>query len=166
MWTFYGASTINAPPEKIWEAIKDFQSYHKWNAYTPTIKTPSGTNAISTNDMITLAYRPEPTGKLMDVPCKIIDVNNEQMELSWRGCAFSIPQFLLLPEKIQRVTRLEGGECLYEVFETQGGVLAYLTKWVLGEKLSAMSRGMAKGLKEYVEGLQQSESDPSVTAQV
>lgn len=157
VWTFYGSSTINAPAEQIWSIIQDFASYEKWNAYTPTIKTPSGTNLIRIDDMITLAYRPEPTGKLMDVPCKILEINNEEMRLCWRGCAFHLPKFLLLPEKIQRVTKLDNGQCLYEVFETQGGMLAYLIRWLLGEQLSAMSRGMAKGLKEYAEGLQDSQ---------
>lgn len=105
--------------------------------------------------MITLAFRPEPTGKLMDVPCQIIEINGEEMRLSWRGRAFHLPKWLLLPEKIQRVTKLEGGQCLYEVYETQGGPWAYLVKWFLGEKLDGMSKGMASGLKEYVEGLQE-----------
>lgn len=161
MFTFYGSSTIKAPPEQIWSAIKDFSSYEKWNAYTPTIKTPDGTNAINVGDMITLSYRPEPTGSLMDVPCKILDINDKDMELWWRGCTHYIPHFMLLPEKCQRVTELEDGNCLYEVYETQGRILAYLVKWFLGEKLSAMSRGMAKGLKEYVEGQQEAEQIPS-----
>lgn len=109
--------------------------------------------------MIVLAYRPEPVGNLMDVKCKILEVNDEQMRLCWRGCPSYVPQFLLLPEKIQRITTLENGQCLFEVYETQGGPAAYLVKWLLGAKLSGYAQGMAKGLKDYIEqGVEQNTS--------
>lgn len=109
--------------------------------------------------MITLAYRPEPVGKLQDVPCRILEINDKEMRLCWRGCPDYIPYFMLLPEKVQRVTSLPDGQCLYEVFETQGRPLAYLIKWLLGEQLSAYARGMSKGLKEYVEGQHNAEQN-------
>ena len=104
--------------------------------------------------MIQLQYRPEPTGKLMAVPCQVLEVNVSEKRICWRGRALGIPQVLLNPEKVQSVTELHGadeGKCLYEVWETQGGPLAYAVKWTLGEKLSAMSRGMAEGLRAYLE---------------
>lgn len=111
--------------------------------------------------MITLAWRVEPTGKLDDVPCKVLVVNDEEMQVTWRGCPHYVPFFLLLPEKVHRVTRLEGGKCLFEGYETQGRPLAYVIKWFLGEKLHAYAQRMAKELKNYVEGLQEADQNGS-----
>ena len=108
--------------------------------------------------MITLAYRAEPKGDTMDVPCEIIDVNNEQMRICWRGRPGGIPTFIFLGEKVNRITRKGDNQCVYEVFETQGGPMAYLVQWMMGQKLSAMSQGIADGLKEYMGGSQKVQS--------
>ncbi|KAF7502550.1 hypothetical protein GJ744_005613 [Endocarpon pusillum] len=89
-----------------------------------------------------LIYRPESTGDLIEVPYKITEVNDQGMRRCWRACYGSIPIFILLPEKIQRVTKGES-QCLYESF-----------KWTVGEKLSAMRKAMAGGLKKSVEELE------------
>lgn len=87
----------------------------------------------------------------MDVPMKVLVVNNEEMILSWRGMAMGIPTWIFLPEKVQKIVALGEDQCQYEVYETQSGPMAYMVKWTMGEKLGEMSRGMANGLKEYLE---------------
>lgn len=152
VWTFYGSATIHAPAKVVYSALRDFQSYPQWNKYTPTITTATKTNSVQVGDMITLAYRPEPTGDTMDVPCKIMTLNDAELSLCWRGCAMNIPTWIFLPEKVQKVTPIGEEECLYEIFETQAGPMAYVVKWSMGQKLSAMNQGIADGLKAYVEG--------------
>lgn len=152
VWKMYGKSTINAPASEVWKVVRDICAYDKWNAYTSNFRTPSGTSDVKVDDMITLAYRPEPVGKLMDVPCQIIEVNDKDMRIRWRGLL--VPAFFLLAEKTQRVTQLEDGKCLYEIFETQGRAMAYVTKWMLEEKLNIMTQGIADALKTYIEGSQ------------
>lgn len=88
----------------------------------------------------------------MDVPCRITTINDEEMSLSWQGCAFSIPTFILLPEKVQKVISKGENESLYQVWESQGGPMAYVVKWSMGQKLSDMNQGIANALKAYVEG--------------
>ena len=117
----------------------------------PQIDTPSGTNEISVGDNITLHYRPEPTGSTMAVPCEIIAIDDAALELSWRGLALGIPMWFYLPEKVHRVTPRSERQCLFEVWETQSGPMAYGVKWMLGAKLSAMAQGIANGLKKHVE---------------
>ncbi|KAF2096995.1 hypothetical protein NA57DRAFT_57605 [Rhizodiscina lignyota] len=151
VWTFYGSATIDAPAEQVWEAAKDFQSYPQWNLYTVRSGTPSGTNAINVGDIVTLAYRPEPKGDTMDIPCEMLYVSDEKMEICWRGKAMSIPMFIFLPEKIQKVTRKGENQCVYEIWETQSGPMAYVIKWAIGQQLSRMNKGIADGLKGYVE---------------
>lgn len=94
----------------------------------------------------------EHVGKVREYPEKIIEVNDEEMRLCWRGYPDYIPSILLLTEKVQRVTALPDGQCPYEVYITMSRPAAYIIKWLSGEQLSAYVKGMAKGMKEYVEG--------------
>lgn len=104
----------------------------------PSIKTPSGSNAVAEGDMITLAYRPEPTGSLEDIPCRISKISDAEMELCWQGCAYSIPTFLLLPDKVQKVIPKGDNECVIQIWETMAGPLAYVVRWRMGQKLTDM----------------------------
>lgn len=101
--------------------------------------------------MITLAYRPRTSGKLMDVPCKITTINDAELSFSWQGRAMGIPQFLLFPEKVHKVTAKGENECLYQCYETQAGPMAYIIKWQLGDLLMQYAQGMADAFKVYVE---------------
>lgn len=132
--------------------MKDFQSYSKWNLYTPVIETSSGSNAVNPGDDITLQYRPESTGDTTPIPCEIISVSDEERSICWRGKALSIPTWIFLPEKVQRVISKGDDRCFYEIWETQSGPMAYAVKWTIGMKLSAMNQGIADGLKKFVEG--------------
>ncbi|KAF2153371.1 hypothetical protein K461DRAFT_278187 [Myriangium duriaei CBS 260.36] len=152
VFTFYGSAKIQASAQAVWEALTDLQSYSKWNEYTPRIDTPAGTNAIAVDDMITLHYRPETTGALSEIPCKVLEVNPEAMRLCWRGYPKGIPQFLLFPEKVHRITAVSENECFIEVFETQSGPMAYVVKWTMGAKLTTYQNGMLQALKGFVEG--------------
>jgi hypothetical protein len=60
-------------------------------------------------------------------------------------------RWLLWPEKVQTVIPQGENECIFRIYETQAGPLAYLVKYSMGEKLSLMSQGIADGLKAYVE---------------
>ena len=148
------SATIKAPAGDVWKALRDFQSYCKWNLYTPTIDTPSGTNSIAVGDIITLHYRPQPSGNRMPIPCSIISLSDDEMSFCWRGEVPSIPCWIFFPEKVHRITPKGEGECLYEIFETQSGPMAYVVKWTMSMKLSVMNQGIADGLKAYVEGQQ------------
>ena len=88
----------------------------------------------------------------MPIPCSIISLSDDEMSLCWRGEVPSIPFWIFFPEKVHRITPKGEGECLYEIFETQSGPMAYVVKWTMGMKLSAMNQGIADGLKAYVEG--------------
>ena len=151
VFTFYGESTIKASAKDVHAALRDFRSYSRWNPYIPQIKTASGTNDIAVGDMITLQYRPEPQGSLMAVPCKITSTKEQDMSISWQGCPPCVPAWICLMEKVHKVTPVSPEECLFQVWETQAGPMAYIVKWTMGQKLSAMSQGVADCLKEYVE---------------
>ncbi|KAF7197163.1 hypothetical protein HII31_01588 [Pseudocercospora fuligena] len=159
VWTAYGEAIIDAPAEKVYAAVRDLQSYSKWNEYTPTINTPSGSNNISVDDMVTLYYRPGTSGSLMAVPCRVMAISDEDLSICWRGCPTGVPEWALLPEKVQKVTRRGDSQCLYQIYETQMGPMAYIVKYFLGQKQKLMNEGIAKALKSYVEGGQGAVAD-------
>ena len=74
------------------------------------------------------------------------------MSVSWIGRPDYVPAWMLFPEKVQRVTPKGERECLYEIWETQSGPMAYIVKWSMGAMSSATNQGIADGLKKYVEG--------------
>lgn len=152
VFTFYGESTIKAPAKDVYAALRDFRSYSKWNLYIPEIKTPSGSNNIAVGDTISLQYRAEPKDSLMAVPCQITSADEEDLSICWQGLPRSIPTWACLMEKVHKVTPKGPEECLFQVWETQAGPMAHIVKWTMGQKLSAMSQGIADGLKTYVEG--------------
>ncbi|KAI9704696.1 MAG: hypothetical protein M1820_005444 [Bogoriella megaspora] len=157
LWTFYGSVTISAPAKDIWDALVDFQSYSKWNFYTPTIDTPNPPEVPQPGHIIHLHYRPESTGSTMKVPCEILEVESSKYRIVWRGKAFNLPLWVLSPEKVQTITELVDGKCKFEIWETQSGLLAFYTKYGMGKKLSQMNQGIAEGLKGYVEGKRRGE---------
>ncbi|KAK5166560.1 uncharacterized protein LTR77_008103 [Saxophila tyrrhenica] len=152
VWTSYGSATINKPADTVWRAIRDFRSWKVWNEYTPEVTTKTGTNEVAVGDQVTVHYRPEPTGTISQIPCTAMTVSDAERTLCWRGEPFGVPAWLLLPEKVQRVTPKGDDSCLYEIFETQSGPMSYLVKWGMGAKQSAMNQGIADALRRYAEG--------------
>ncbi|KAK4507734.1 hypothetical protein PRZ48_001469 [Zasmidium cellare] len=151
VFTFYSENTIKAPASVVYRALRDFQSYPNWNEYTPTVTTPSGTNDIAVGDTVTLAYRAKTTDKLMDVPCEVSVINDAEYTFCWIGRAMGIPQWLLFPEKVHKVTPKGENECLFQCYETQAGPMAYIVKWQMGELLSQYGQAMNDAFKAYVE---------------
>ena len=69
----------------------------------------------------------------MDVPCEILEITEgeKEMRICWWGKAMGIPTWMFLPEKVQRVReRADGKGCEYEIWETQGGPMALVSKVV------------------------------------
>jgi len=151
VWTSYGSAVIKKPAETVWNAVRDFQSWRKWNHYTPEVELSSGSNELKVGDRVVVHYRPDPTGTIMTIPCTAMAVSDESMNLCWRGEPFGVPAWLLLPEKVQRVTPKGDNECLFEIFETQSGPMSYLVRYGMATKQAAMNQGIADALKAYVE---------------
>lgn len=62
-----------------------------------------------------------------------------------------VPEWLLVPEKVHKITTKGEQECLYQVYETQSGFAAYIVKYCVGMKQSKMNQSIADALKIYVE---------------
>lgn len=103
------------------------------------------------NDVLTVAYRADPSESLSPIPCKVTALSDDEMSFAMRAWLPFVPGWMLVPEKVHKVTRVSEEECLYQVYETQSGVLAYAVRYWMGVKQSAMNRGIADALKLHVE---------------
>lgn len=151
MWTAYGSTQINAPADVVWAAVRDFESWHKWNGYTPRVETPDISKDLQVGDLVKIHYRGALSERLMTIPCLCMALSEDDRTLCWRGEPVGVPTWLLLPEKVQRVTVIGENESLYEIFETQSGPMAYLVKMTMGAKQALMNQGIADALKKWVE---------------
>lgn len=148
-----GTCTLDqSTPEKVWAAILDFSSYGKWNDFTPSIEPASPATSLEVGAMFKMQYRLTSSVPAAPIAIRIVQVDHESRTIAWRGCPKWIPAALLTPEKVQRVSVNSGGKTVFEVWETQAGVLAHAAKASVGNKLDGMNQGIADGLKRYMEG--------------
>lgn len=103
--------------------------------------------------MVTIAYRADINDALSSIPCKVSAISDDEMWFAVRAWVAFLPEWMLLPEKVHKVTARDEHECLYQVYETQSGVLAYAVRYMMGTKQSRMNQEIADALKMYVEGM-------------
>ena len=72
------AETINAPKEKVWSALIDFENYPVWNPYHVSVEGAFREGA----DLEVRIERPD--GKKVEIPPHIIRIR-ENEELTWGG---------------------------------------------------------------------------------
>lgn len=154
IWTSYGSARINATADVVWAAVRDFESWELWNEYTPRVEMSHGSNELQIGDRVKVHYRAAPSERLMAIPCLCVALSDADRTFCFRGEPFGVPTWLLMPEKVHQVIAVNENECLYEIFETQSGPMAYAVKAMMGAKQSAMNQGIAGALKKYVEGLE------------
>lgn len=102
----------------------------------------------------------------MKIPCRIVKGSSDGtersdgtessedavMELCWGGELMGLPASIMLGDEVRRITPKGRQECLFEVWETQRGLLAWVVKRMMCGKLVRMSEGVASGLRGFVEG--------------
>ncbi|KAG6836981.1 hypothetical protein H0H93_016934 [Arthromyces matolae] len=152
---------IDAPPEKVWSIILDFPSYEEWNPFVrgQTITDKSGnplpdqTPAEGKYLLIAPVHLPptmgEPGWFQKQSAWEIITtVDHENHRVAWRNIA--LPTYLLWAERWQAVTVVDG-KTKYESTEVFGGIVAYLVKFFMREKLVLGFNAQAEGLKKQAE---------------
>lgn len=79
----------------------------------------------------------------------ITAVDHENYRVAWVNLA--VPGFLLNAERWQALSTDSNGKTKYETNEVFGGIVAYLIKWLMREKLVMGFNAMAEGLKKRSE---------------
>lgn len=101
---------INAPAEHVFRVLTDFERYHEWNPFIPTI---SGKPALGEELELELSL---PEGKTYALKPRVIGLD-EGRELRWRGsCLFpamlEAEHYFLLTPRDDQLTRFAQGQKL------------------------------------------------------
>lgn len=80
---------------------------------------------------------------------RISAVDHDNYRVAWVNIA--LPRFLLSAERWQAVSVTEDGKTKYETTEVFGGIVAYLVKFFMYEKLVLGFNAQAEGLKKRAE---------------
>lgn len=101
--------------------------------------------------MVTVAYRPDTSETLSSIPCKVTALCDDSMSFAMRAWLAFVPEWMLLPEKVHKITSVNERQCVYQIYETQSGVLSYAIRYWMGTKQSKMNQSIANALKAHVE---------------
>jgi len=132
---------IEAPPERVWQVLTDFSSYHAWN---PLITSVQGELAVG--QTLTVAMSPPEMSETTFRPTVL--VCDAPHELRWRGQVWF--KGLFDGEHFFRVEEKEGGRTRFVHGEDFTGVLVRFAN----QKLTLVARGfiyMNQALKKHLE---------------
>jgi uncharacterized protein YndB with AHSA1/START domain len=146
---------VDAPIERVWQILTDFERYRAWNPFTPRVET-----SLRIGDPIHLHVRLR--GKRLMHRVETI-TRNQPYTLGWQMKMGA--RFLLRAERIQTLTPIDAHRTHYVTEDRFRGWLAPLVLALYG---GAMERGFgdcALGLKKAAEsrgpeGAGQGRQDP------
>ena len=132
---------IEAKPEAIWKALKDLQSYHLWNPFTPKIETDwkLGSKVLLTVNM--------KKGSKAIIQTEYLTRLDPPYEFAW-GMNWG---FLLKAERVQKLVRSSDGKTKYFTEDIIHGLLSPIVHLIYGKSIQNGFEQVADSLKKYVE---------------
>ena len=135
---------IDAPPERVWEVLVDFDHYAEWNPFMRVAGRP--------NEGATLTVHVLPPGGRETVFEPDVTNCEKHRELRWLG--HLVVPGLFDGEHRFRLEPLDGGDRTRFVHaESFSGVLATPYLWLRGDQLRSGFESMNEALKTRAEGL-------------
>lgn len=141
MTTLTTSIDIDAPIEKVWAVLTDFDAYSEWNRFTPIVET---SGRIGEPVRLRVRLNEKENGRL--TRSALTMKKKAAYELCWGS-----ENFLIKVNRYQTLTPLEDGGTRYESREPFGGLLAPLIMWLHRENLMRGYRWAAEGLKARAE---------------
>ncbi|KAI0317013.1 hypothetical protein OF83DRAFT_1263968 [Amylostereum chailletii] len=170
VFSVYASSVIDAPRDTVWKALLDFQSYGEWNPFVhaqvlvndsnqplPDQNPTEGQRLLqSVHIPPTLDGKAKPTRNLEI----LTHVDHRERCLAWR---FASPAHCLLRAERWQTLHISAsdGSTRYETWEVFGGLLAYLLRFFMRDKLEESFEAMTMALKARAEQTNE-EGNPSV----
>jgi hypothetical protein len=135
---------IEAPAERVWQVLTDFERYREWN---PSIRRISGEKRAggrldfegAMGGTRTMRFRPE------------VLVYEPERELRWLGTLFV--RGLFDGEHGFVIEQLDAGRSRFVQSERFRGVLVPLLWWIIGANTVRGFEAMNRALKERAEGV-------------
>ncbi|TFK93255.1 hypothetical protein K466DRAFT_479023 [Polyporus arcularius HHB13444] len=150
---FYVTSDIDAPIEKVWVALTDFEKYPEWTIFVSDkaknkLEDQMPTKGKYVYEETHMPPTMDDTVQRGSTVEEIIHFDDVTHRLAWRGVW---PSWFLQDERWQVLSTTEDGRTLYESREVFGGIGAYLIKWFYHSKLMECFVTNAEALKSRCE---------------
>lgn len=133
---------INAPPEKIWEVLIDFERYDEWNPVMEIEGSPTEGTRLD----LTLTYPNQSPTKIRP---KVATVN-EPSEFRWEGQLF-IPHLYDVEHKFVLESFDQGTRTRFIHSESFRGIAVRLINRIMGADIQEGFEQMNASLKQRVE---------------
>lgn len=136
--------TINAPIQKVWQVLSNFDNYHKWNPFTPKIEVK---NEIGST--VGLHVRLNPKSKKTTLQKETLLVWEEGTRLEWGITDAWYVQTI----RIQSLKAIDENTTEYYTSDAFEGPLTGLILFLYRNKIQIGFDDVCTGLKKEAEGL-------------
>ncbi len=138
---------INAPIEKVWDALVDLDNYHTWNTFTSKIETD-----FSIGSTVVLHVHLNLNEKIHIQKETMLEyIEGESM--SW-GITKSFP---VKTVRIQKLTKINESKTSYYTSDVLNGLMTPIVMALYGKKIKNGFDQVAIDLKNYCESLSTSQ---------
>jgi hypothetical protein len=141
---------INAPAKKIWEAIVDFDSYSRWNSFTPRITLTNAALAVGAE--FDLDCRMTDRMLLRDEHEVVLSIDPDKF-IFCMGTSRTRGRQGITSFRWQKCEPLAAGRTRFVNYEEFTGVLAPVVYALYAGKLRRAFEKYCRALKSYVEEL-------------
>jgi len=138
---YYTTIQINAPKEKVWVVLDDFNNYHAWNSFTIAIDT---NRSIGTKVQLTVQM------KMHKKPIAQTEYITNFYALEAMDWGMDWGPFLKA-RRIQRLKKISPSITEYFTEDRIWGLLCPVVHWLYGKHIQAGFERMAGELKQYSE---------------
>ncbi len=132
---------IEAPIERVWQILRDFDRYPEWNAFTPRVET-----SLEIGDPIHLHVRL--LGERLMHRVEIV-TRNQPYTLGWE--MQMLTPSVLYAHRVQVLTPIDEGLTHYMTEDVFSGLLRPVVLGLLGTAMERGFRDCAMGLKKAAE---------------
>jgi hypothetical protein len=133
---------IDAPLEKVWQALIDVENYPRWNPFTTRVET---TFVVGEPAILYVTMN----GQHQRVQHEAITVFEPQQAFAWASIMGA--PFILKTSRRQIVEALDDQRTQYETYETFDGLLAPLVMALYRKDIQHGFEAVGVALKKYVE---------------
>lgn len=158
-FTVRATVTIKASPQTILDALLDTQTWPRWNNFVPRASLKDSDDGrlrpdILFTEHVDMTGNGKPSGivkmKLLMTTLDVLKEERRGFKVVWLGKGY--PDWALRSERVHEIYEEDGGETIYNVFETFSGPLAWAVRVFVGATLVKRFRQWNGELKEFVEG--------------
>ncbi len=136
------AVDIEAPIERVWEVLTDFERYGEWNPFTTRVDANLEVGASVSLHVVYGPFRLRPTARIEIIEPPTLLVWGVTMGASW----------LLTARREQRLDSLDESRCRYRTTDSLNGVLTPLIVLLYGRAIRRGFNAMAVALKARASG--------------